>query len=402
MRKQLILSISCIFVLSTIVWSQSLLSNKYPFGLQLRSYSGTALSMGGVSVGIPNDHHVMLTNPGNLGTIDKMSFSSLIVIEYLRINENKEYTDHLEASPRQISLAFPLSFLGTIAFSLSKDSDAGFRFRSINDHVDIDSTKIHRMGGIGTWQAGWGYAIGKWVNVGIAYERTNLRIQNYRQTLFKEFKQVEDSTSILFKGNGIRLGIIGTYKDLSIGISGRYIFKDKLRYDSTFKTTVPNYVTSYDSSFTSEIHPPPSLSIGVGYNISPKWLVGSDVSIDFWKEYYIENQDALAQIDDKNTISFSLGTRFIPAPKILAPKYWEIIHYRTGFRYTQLPGNKSNETAFSIGFGLPLKGNGLFDLAFDIGRRNTDIVKDYNETFIQIGFGINGGRKWHKSSTTTY
>ncbi len=402
MKRQLNFIITFIIVINSIAWSQSPLSNKYPFGLPLRSYSGTALSMGGVSVGVPNDHHVMLTNPGNLGTIDKMSFSSLLMIDYLRVNDNEQYSDHIKISPRQISLAFPLSFLGTIAFSLSKDTDASLRFRSLIDNFGVDSINIHNMGGISKWQAGWGYSIGKWINIGIAYERTNLRIQNYRQTVFNESELVEDSVSILFKGNGIRLGVLGIYKDLSVGISGSYIFKDKLEYDSTFTTTVPNNQTSYNYLNSCKIHPPPSLSFGVGYNISPKWLIGSDLSIDLWQEYYIEDQDVLAQIDPKNTVSFSLGTRFIPAPKILAPKYWETIHYRTGLRYTQLPGNNSYEAALSIGFGLPLKGNGLFDLAFDVGRRNTDISNDYNETFLQVGIGINGGRKWHKSSTTTY
>jgi hypothetical protein len=411
MKKQLIPVVLFVVTVYVAGWCQSALSVTYPFGLPCRSYSGTALNMGGVSVGIPNDHHVMLTNPGNLGTIKKMSFSSLLLMDYLRVNDNNLYTDHINVAPRQISLALPFDMVGTFAFSLSKETDVSFKFYDeYTEGPDIvDTIGFHRAGGTGVWQVGWGYSIGKWINIGIAYKRLSFSIRDYNKTILfdnslpgNKTRIVNDSVNISFKGNGIRFGLLGIYKKLSAGLAVEYIFMGKIKQDSIVYNEDLNLAPVVRNVKKVKMHPPPSVSLGIAYNISPKWLVGSDFSIDLWQEYYIEKKNILAKIDPKNTLSFSLGTRFIPAPKILAPKYWETIHYRAGARYTQLPGRESHETSLSIGFGLPLKGNGLLDIGFDVGRRYTDLVDNYNETFLQVGIGINGGRKWHKSSTTTY
>lgn len=355
-------------------------------------------------MGIANDHNVMLTNPGNLGSIDKMSFSSLLLIDYLRVKQNDSYTDHIAASPRQLSLALPLSFIGTVAFSFSKESDAAVRFRNTFTGIqEVDSINVNRTGGMNSWQVGWGHAIGEWIHLGLAYERTNFAINNYQVTVFEAFKRAEDSTRVLFKGNSIRFGLLAKIDKVSLGFSGRYSFKGTITQDSVFTSKVLGFdAQKYATSNSGEVEPPPSFSFGAGYTISPNWLVGSDLSFTLWKNYSISKNNILAPIEAKNTLAFSAGARYIPAPKILAPKYWEIMHYRAGARITQLPGDFSYEASASFGLGFPLRANGLFDLGVDIGRRFCDLYSGYRENFITIALGVNGGRKWHKSRSVTY
>ncbi len=426
-------------------WGQSILSLSYPFGLPLRSLSSTALSMGGVSVGVPNDHHVMLTNPGNLGTIDITAFSSLWFIDYIRINDNGAYSDHIRTAPRQLSFALPLGLAGTIAFSLAKTTDATIKYRqeellySKKNPLSSTFTSISydREGGTTSWQAGWGRSIGKYVNIGFAYQRyyfsafttklTDVTFQTkaisiakidttqidpntisivttYDTTEYEEEITERDSTHLSFGGNGLRFGIMGTIKKFTAGLAVNYYFQDNLKYFSSIYNNSSSLPvdSALLSSFTDSLQLPHSIATGLSYEISPKWLVGADLTFDLWQYYYVKGRQILAVVETDNTVSFSAGFRFIPAPNLLAPRYWETIHLRGGIRYSQLPGKTSSEFSGALGFGFPLKGNGLLDLGFELGRRTHEDYSDYNETFLQVSIGLNGGRKWIKTPTSTY
>jgi hypothetical protein len=354
--------------------------------------------MGGVSTGIPDGHNVMLTNPGNLGAINNISFSSLLRVDYLRINEADSHTDHISVLPQQISFALPLGYAGTIALSISKPSNASFKYRTTEPFGRVS---VHKNGGFNSWQAGIGHSIGKFVNIGFAYERIYFSV---KQTKFTESKNHEmfekDSSDLYFRGNGIRLGLLGTIKNFAIGIAGNYYFEDNLIYRHGLYTGTGN--TAYYTSRSFSLKPPPMISGGISYSFSPKLIVGTDVSVTLWDYYSISQDNILVNINKENTFMFGIGTRFIPAPNLLAPKYWETMNYRAGFRYAQLPGNTSQEFAVTMGVGLPLRGNGLLDLGLEIGNRTSDNFKNYNEKFLHFSIGINGGGKWHKAKINTY
>ena len=437
-------------ILKASVWGQSILSSSYPFGLPLRSLSGTALCMGGTSAGIPNDHHVMLTNPGNLGTINTTAFSSLLLIDYLRIKDNDLYTDHLNAVPRQISFALPFGIAGTAAFSLSKNTDVTLKYRQGKTRItpgDPLYPKYYRIshdsqGGTTNWQAGWGRAFGKYINVGLAYQRSyfllnSTKLEDYiyskivhdttflpdtniidtitsREEVIREITE-RDSSHYVFRGNAIRVGLMGTLKDLSIGLAVNYYFKSELSYKNAIYNEVNSEPISSSAATNAKIvmQPPPSIAMGLSYTISQRWLIGADLHLDMWKYYTLEidtfsakTQEMIrkniSDIADDNTITVSSGFSFIPAPNLLVPKYWETIHYRGGIRYSQLPGKKSSEISGSLGFGFPLSGNGLLDLGLEIGKRTHDNYSNYEERFLQVIIGINGGRKWRKIPTGTY
>ena len=444
MKRKLRIIAIAILVFSASMWGQSILSLRYPFGLPLRSLSGTALCMGGVSVGVPNDHHVMLSNPGNLGTITTTAFSSLFLVDYLRVKENKLYTDHINIQPRQISFALPMGLAGTLAFSLLKESNTLFKFRQ--EEVVFESSNdsiIHKgqisydwSGGTTSWQAGWGYKLGKFINIGLAYSRTYLSIDGtqlkdftYSEISFDstsaggikpdtsdaDYIVVRDSSHLLCRGNVIRVGVLGTIKDFSIGIAVDYFFKDRLSYNNALYNEVNESPISDNVQVDTTIvlRLPPSIAMGLSYAISPKWLVGADVSLDLWKYYSFEIEkfsakiqrkirEDIADINKDNTVSLSAGFRFIPAPNLLVPKYWETIHYSGGIRYSQLPGKTSSEMSGSLGIGFPLRGNGFLNLGFEIGKRTSENYSNYEENFLQVIIGINGGRKWRKTPEDTY
>jgi len=452
--EQAFMKFTCIFI--AVIFSvlsaaraQSILSASYPFGLPLRPLSGTALCMGGVSTGVINDHHVMLSNPGNLGFIGTTAFSSLLSIDYLRIEEKSTYTDHISFIPRQISFALPLGAAGTLAFSLTKDTETKIKYRQ--DKVDITSAdplhpQYYRLsydceGGTTSWQGGWGYKINKYFSAGLAYQRSYFMVNSTKLEDFtfaeiefdttlspdsvitnikttetvKSIVTVRDSTHQKAGINCIRLGCMGTFKDISLGLAFNYYLKERLNYNNAlynYDDKIPvDSATITNAKITMQY--PPSLFLGASYAFSPKWLIGADLSFEFWKLYSLDIDDipeeltksitrGIADIEKENTVSIAGGVRFIPAPNLLVPKYWETVHFRAGMRYSQLPGKKSSEYSGSLGVGLLLRGNGLLDLGLEAGKRSHEKFSGYDESFVQILIGINGGRKWSKSGPDNY
>jgi hypothetical protein len=395
-------------VLTIGIEAQSILSVNDPIGLPRSPESGMAMNMGGTAIGIRNDHNLLLANPANLGGIRTTAFSSLLSLDGLHIGDAGGTNNYLAVVPAQISFAFPLDIMGTMAFSLCRESDATVKYR-VQAPIGLDYTgriSLDRRGGLTSWQVGWGRSIGKYLSAGLAYQRLNLTIRNTKLVDLigaTTTTTTRDSTTIAFSGNGLRAGIMGTYRKFTAGISLDYDFNGGLNYSrgeyrGTQTTTFDS--SGYDSSAASTMALPMTIGAGISFQFSPEWLAGMDVKITNWDSF--SSGGLLPEKSLRTAAGFSAGTQFIPAPDLLAPRYWETIHYRAGVRATQLPVEGTNEFALSLGAGLPLLGDGLLDLVVEGGNRWDSRFSNYNETFFSFAIGINGGRTWNKSGTGTY
>ena len=125
-----------------------------------------------------------------------------------------------------------------------------------------------------------------------------------------------------------------------------------------------------------------------------------DIGGVLWERFYSEIKPVQPLRD---AVFVSGGIQFIPAPDLLTPKLYEIIQYRAGLRYTQLPGREASEVGGSIALGVPLQSNGgLFDIIFEVARRSDNRFEAYREKMFSLKLGINGARKWYQSSDESY
>jgi hypothetical protein len=364
--------------------------------------------MGGAATAAPLDHHVLLANPANLGHIDKTAFSSLLSFDGLRIREGGKHTNHLSVMPTQLSFAFPLRPLGVAGFSISKQTDATTKFQTALSGRQ-SKVILHQSGGLTAWELGWGRAIGSRLYLGASYQRVYLSIDS---TFIRELTNLtgaseRDSTHTVFRGNGFRAGILLPLGDFHVGLSGSHVFEGDISASSATYPygernedghSVPTSGTASEREGTLAL--PSQVSVGLAWQGMPQWLIASDVTVTAWRSYWAGG--LLPETDRDYATSFSLGAQFIPAPNLLAPKYWETIRYRTGFRAATLPLRNNTEFAFSLGSGLPLKGGGLLDVSVEVGRRVDDLVDDFSETFVRLGIGFNGGRTWSRSRDANY
>ena len=388
-------------------FGQSLLGLTFPYGVPVQGNSGMSLTMGGAGCAVAGEHNGMLKNPANLGTVDRTVFSALFSMDMLRISDAGSHTNFFSGSPTQVSIGIPFGIAGTVGLSyeLRSDRSAFYRNKAVVGYSDSVLLGFAARGGLMSWQVGWGYSIRHVVDIGLSYERFYLDAEQTRlSTMY--FSGVEtdsrDSMKVQGRGNGIRAGVLVPAGKVKLAVSGEYCFTgDAESFTGVYPSgsIVPSANTYKTETFSLRL--PPSLSLGISYDVSPEWLVASDVSLGFWQ--LSEFSGMLAQPGAATTTGISLGAQFIPAPNLLTPKYWETIRYRAGLRFTQLPGKDSYEYMLSLGTGLPLgKGFGLLDIGLEIGRRESGLFKDYSEDVVRIGIGFNGGHKWANPIKGTY
>jgi len=242
--------------------------------------------------------------------------------------------------------------------------------------------------------------------VGISYERFYLYSEQTKVTQLSiagaDQPETRDSTTADCRGNGIRAGVDIPVGPVRIGISGEYYFTNPANSsNAVYANGLSTPVANSSSSDTFSVRLPPSVSLGLSWDISPEWLVAGDVSFVLWQFSKIESP--LSKPDMAAASGFSLGAQYIPAPNLLSPRYWETIRYRAGVRFSQLPSQKSYEYAVSLGTGLPMgRGTGILDVAVELGRRQSGQFVGYGEDFLHLVFGFNGGHKWVQSTRSTY
>ncbi len=400
--------------LLTHIFGQSIIGASFPFGNQVQANSGMSFAMGGTSCAVLPDYNGMLINPANLASIDKTVLSAFVTADIMKLSDSSHISDVATVLPRQISVGIPLGKFGTLGLAydqrvneqLSVRYDTAFPY---NGKTNADYYKgMTKEGGISIWQVGYGVTVQKIIQLGLSYERAyfssarttveSLRLFNDGDTLLQDDPS-RDSTKTNATFDGFRGGVTVLLGKLRLGLSGEYFLKSDAKADSAVyptNSTVP--VANTDGRRTFTLKMPPSLFIGGAYDFSPEWLAAADVSLTFWDRAQTETD-----IDVSTVAGFSLGAQFIPAPNILTPKYYEIIRYRAGVRYTQLPADQAYEAMLSLGAGLPIgKGSGMLDVGLEIGRRASGLYPDLKEDVIRFGIGFNGGRKWNKSSRSNY
>ena len=385
--------------------AQSILSSQYPAGVPMAHSTGPSLAIGGAGTGVSDDFFGMADNPANLGNANRAVFSAVTAIDFFNINQGTQRSSFAGFSPSLFSLAFPISKVGAFGVSFDRRSSLNSGFATSfdttlsNGIVAQESRTIRTIGGINSWQAGWGRSIGRWGQIGVSYERLYLsssQITNNSAGLDGAIPTSGyDSTTYIFRGNGIRGGILVPVQKFTIGVSGEYIFTGDadVREGSTEGTT---------KTSTTSLHLPASLSAGVSYAATPSLLTAASCSYTLWRDYYSGIQLGLPSVPS-DAVSFSLGAKYTPAPSLLVPRYWEIMQYGAGFRYSQLPAATASESAITLSLGLPvLQGAGLFDVVFELGRRTDTKYKDYSENYCRVMLGINGGGKWFQPTGIRY
>jgi len=423
MKRTLVTTV--IFCAALCAWAQSPLGLTYPLGAPDLAVSGAAAAMGGTGTAVVNEYIGASVNPANAAVGGRSVFSALISYDMTSVYDNGKSDDASGYIPKLISLIIPIGRAGNLGFSMQRRYDANLNFytESADDArppldertTNVTSVEIRRTGGLTSWQAGWAYRFRNGVGLGVIYEGLffNLDSRNvFNSTLSYNMDgatesystTVVDSAVAAFASGGLRFGMqIPVNEKVTLGFAGEYALPGRGNGTETGGRRYDAASTSgggYDTSFSVTL--PPSMSVGAAYKPDDNWLFAADAYTVWWEFY----ENGFKSDDAKQCFGLSFGARYIPAANILSSKYWERVHYAAGVRYATLPNNKedrdrAHEYAFSAGAGLPIpRDGGMVDFVISFGRRSDPKYGNYEENFVKLQIGLNGGRNWFQKDAS--
>ena len=407
MHKRTSLLVVVVLFLCRVVSAQSILGLHFPMGMPASGAAGPSLSLGGAGVAVENDFLGLTGNPANLGLSGRTTFSTAVSGDVITLEDKNGATKHYDANLRMFSLTIPMGRLGALGCSFEPYSSAASRF-ALEEAIDVDELLadtaelgVLQSGGAMSWQIGWGYSVKKLLRVGIAYSYFNFNrfLALSRETRGSLNDRSVDSTSVRFSTSGVRAGVQVPLGKVTVGLRGDYYFMNSA---STSRVLTGTRDTSdiMKGSRSIDFKPPPALFGGLSWQINPQWLAALDAGVVMWDRFYSEEASVRPL---RNAMRACGGVQFIPAPDLLTPKLHEVIQYRVGMRYAQLPAEETTEMAANFGLGLPMQSKGgLFDIIFEYARRSDARSDDYHENLFSLKLGINGGRKWYQSSSESY
>ena len=393
--------------------------SRYGLGkLNGENLNTSAMSMGGLSLGIHNTTAINPANPASYGSLDSSSFLFEVGVagSITRLSTTALSESGYDATLSYIFVGFPVTRWWRSAAGVMPYSKIGYNVE-VTVEVENFSDLIHSFTGDGGLnQVFWGNGFNITKNFRAGVDITYLFGQSSRSSM------VYYPDSVFIFGTKVESKVKG----------GDFVFDYGLQYDinlnnSTQATIGITYANKFDlnskrsylsktltGGFNGEVETvkdtilyvsdekgtvvvPQRLGLGLVVEKEGRWLVGADFEWQNWKEF--------ASFDVPDTLSNSwhvtVGGEFLPSHSSISSLFKRMT-YRAGLRYNQsyldFGGTKINEFGISFGFGFPMKKSKTgVDLGFEIGSRGTTDKNLIKENFFNIVLGISIQEHWfHK------
>ncbi len=377
------------------IFSQGSIYSQYQFGNYFENTNTISTSMGSVFVANKNNF-LNFSNPSILGGIDDTKFSLDFAYEYSKNADSKNVINFHNGIFRSAVFAFPISKKHSTAMSFELSPITYVNYSNEKQTSNTLKTSYLGSGGLSQFAS----SIAKKISVnddisfsvgiksGIIFgkiEKTENLISQITQT-----NSISSSVISTHFGNSFLFGSLINFKNFSCGIS----FSPKVKLD--FSTdTLTKYFNDSNINSTPFLERKTSSENFTSY-LPSQFAVGIASQIN--ELVFLEMDFSSKQFEEKNyspSKQFSLGIEFIPS-KEKNVSYFKSIAYRFGgfFRQTHLTvkGEKINENAIAIGFGLPIEYKSKLNLSIEYLQRGDK--KNVQENILQIRASIDGSEIW--------
>ncbi len=142
---------------------------------------------------------------------------------------------------------------------------------------------------------------------------------------------------------------------------------------------------------------PQQMHFGVSLEKGNSLLVGVDVGLQQWSQYRTPDGRSGNLVDAMN---IAAGAEFTPKPT--SNRYRDLITYRAGFQYNQMPylvsGLKINDINGSLGFSLPLGSYLVNHISVSVvaGQRGVLTGNQIRERYVRVGVGFSLNDWWFR------
>lgn len=389
------------------------------YGIGDISRQGTTAmhGMGGVGLGSRSRLAINYLNPASYTSIGRRTVLFDVGLEsqnyYLSSAQSK--SSYNTFNLRNIALQLPLAEKVGFAFSVSPYSSVGYRISGVDENSDILEGignvryQYSGAGGVNQFKAGVGWAPLTWLSIGAeaVYYQGNIT-RNFKQTITPVTgsgyylgisSDNQEHVNRILANFGLQATLFSQATSIAqnkrtLTLGATYNMGGKLNSRISEVIMHGPYFTSmgYDpvvnKSYKSDFRMPDIFGVGLFYN-SPKLSAG----VDYYYSGWGVNGDVSDNISYRNTNSVAAGLQFIPKPGDIrrVMNNWS---YRIGARYNEyymvVNGQKIDETAITLGLGIPLGMRGVnnINLGIELGTRGQTSHGLVKENYFKISVGI--------------
>jgi hypothetical protein len=371
-------------------------------------------SMGKIGYGIRSPYHVNFDNPASYTAFDSCSFvfeggfvSNFNTLKTSTQSDSRNYT-----SLGYLLFGVPVTKWWRSSIGLVPFSDVGY-----NVTTDQKSEEIGRIAKLYTGSGGinrvfWGNGFKIFKNFSLGVNASYLFGSINRESVaifpdsiyFIDYK-VDNYTYVsdLYFDFGAQY-TIALKKNLKMTVGASFAANSKVHSHTDILSQSfflgadgvehpRDTITKYSGSFGNLVIP---LITGFGFSFekTDHWMAGADFRWQNWNKLSVSDQgDSLV-----NSFQVSAGAEFLPDINNYY-NYIKRIRYRVGVfyekSYLKLRGNDLNGYAFTLGFGLPLRGvKTALNIGFQLGTRGTTSAGLIQESYFKFIVGFSIYERW--------
>ncbi len=406
MIKKILLS--SFILLSIHTFAQESTSSPYSFyGIGESKFKGTVenRSMGGLGI-LPDSIHINLQNPASLSSLKLTSFA--IGGNY---NDKKlKTTDNSESTKRfsidYLAMAFPYGKFG-LSLGIMPYSSVGYR---VQNTTSSETSRYTGNGGLNKAFVGGAYQITPKLSAGVEFGFNFGKIENSASN-FQSGIQLgsRETNEITLNGISINTGLIYQNKFNKLDFVSSITVSPTTKLNSIINREIGTVIinTNGVEQFSNvpktinvpktSLKLPSNVVFGAGIGLMKKWFVGFETTYQQFGGF-----NSLFKIPEnarfENSTKISLGGYYVPKYASYS-NYFDKITYRAGLRYENtglVINNQSiNDSAFTVGFGLPLSGSfSSANFGFEIGQKGTTKNNLVQENYFNLSLGMSFNDRW--------
>lgn len=405
-----ILVLACLF-LTFMAQAQDATSSPYSFyGLGDQKFKGSIenRSMGGLSV-FQDSIHINLQNPAQYAHLKRTTLATAATFQTTALKTNEQNENARRTNLDYLAFGFPMGKFGA-GFGLMPYTAVGYQVTATSTD-DSNLTRAYEgSGGVNKAYLGGGYKINKNFSVGAEFnyyfgsiETSSLFAVTDVQYGTQEFNESQAS------GSSINLGLTYTGK-----INSKIVAMGSLTYSPEGKVKLDNFrkistvQIESDGSIKvvdpaevivprTEVALPSKLSVGGGFGVPTKWMVGTEITLSDDSSFGNRFND-IDNVSYDNGMKYTLGGFFTPNSNSYS-NYFNVITYRAGFKYEKtglvLNTRSIEDVSISAGMGFPIGGNfSNINIGVEYGKRGTTASGLIQENYLNLSVGLSFSDRW--------
>ena len=419
-RRTLTHSLLAVAAASPAILAQGLGSSPYSalgLGELYSSAHVTNMGMGEVGISNASAFYLNLQNPALLARRTRFTIFEVGLAGQSRtlsqtISNTERIQKNVAGNLSYLALAFPINSRWNLSINLKPYTFVNYNTRQVQQVPGTNAPVVYDYtgsGGLNKASLSNGFRIGKNIYAGVeaSFLFGNVTRSSSSQVFtggsedlkVNLLNRTNYSDVVVKLGAAWRpkisekwtLNLGGTYDpQIEVGASQTSIYQqttstgqalalaDTLRLNSNGRTTLPQ-----------------QLRFGISAEKGNSLMVGVDVGFQKWSQYRTADNKPGNLTDAMNVAA---GIEFTPKPA--SSRYRDLITYRAGFQYNQMPftvgGNKINDVNGSLGISLPLGAYFVNHVSLAVvgGQRGVLTGNQIQERYVRVALGFSLNDWW--------